>query len=72
MIEKILLVVSPKLWQKIYDSYFESHLPQLGQHPVANFVVQYVMASITDKSQVGQFFISLTTTKMSQATTKLV
>jgi len=59
MIEKILLVVSPKLWQKIYDSYFESHLPQLGQHPVANFVVQYVMASITDKSQANQVTVEL-------------
>ncbi|XP_015776998.1 PREDICTED: nucleolar protein 9-like [Acropora digitifera] len=59
MIEKILLVVSPKLWQKIYDSYFESHLPQLGQHPVANFVVQYLMASITDKSQANQVIVEL-------------
>lgn len=59
MIEKIFLVVSPKLWQKIYHSYFESHLPQLGQHPVANFVVQYLMASITYKSQANQVIVEL-------------
>lgn len=53
MIEKILHVVTPELWQEIYESYFNSHVPQLAQHPIANFIVQHLMASATDKSQVG-------------------
>lgn len=53
VIEKILHVVSPELWQEIYNSYFNTHVPQLAQHPIANFIVQHLMASVADKSQVG-------------------
>ena len=53
MIEKILHVVTPELWQEIYEAYFDGHVPQLAQHPIANFIVQHLMASATDKTQVG-------------------
>ena len=53
MIEKILHVVTPELWQEIYDAYFDDHLPQLAHHPIANFIVQHLMTSVTDKTQVG-------------------
>lgn len=53
LIEKILHVVTPELWQEIYDSYFNNHLVQLSSHPIANFIVQHLMASTTDKSQVS-------------------
>lgn len=53
MIEKILHVATPELWQEIYESYFSTHIPQLAQHPIANFIVQHLMASTTNKPQVG-------------------
>ena len=53
MIEKILHVVTPELWQEIYESYVDGHVPQLALHPIANFIVQHLMASATDKIQVG-------------------
>ena len=52
MIEKILHIVTPELWQEIYESYFNTHVSQLAQHPIANFIVQHLMASAMDKSQV--------------------
>ena len=53
MIEKILHVVTPDLWQEIYETYFSPHLPQLAQHPIANFIVQHLMASAREKLHVG-------------------
>ena len=46
-------MVTPELWQEIYNSYFSGHLVQLSSHPIANFIVQHLMASTTEKSQVG-------------------
>ena len=60
MVEKILHVVTPELWQEIYDSYFNTHLVQLSCHPIANFIVQHLMASTTDKAQVRFVFCYLT------------
>jgi len=59
MIEKILHVVTPELWQEIYNSYFNTHVPQLAQHPIANFIVQHLMASVADKSQAKQIIAEL-------------
>lgn len=50
-------MVTPELWQEIYDSYFSDHLVQLSSHPIANFIVQHLMASTTDKSQVGNGYL---------------
>ncbi|KAL9975890.1 hypothetical protein ACROYT_G013107 [Oculina patagonica] len=59
LIEKILHVVTPELWQEIFDSYFKEHLVQLSSHPIANFIVQHLMASTTDKSQAKQMIAEL-------------
>lgn len=59
MIEKILHVVTPELWQEIYDAYFDDHLPQLAHHPIANFIVQHLMTSVTDKTQAKQIIAEL-------------
>jgi len=59
LIEKILHVVTPDLWQEIYHSYFSKHLVQLSSHPIANFIVQHLMASSTEKSQAEQMIAEL-------------
>ncbi|XP_068697394.1 nucleolar protein 9-like isoform X2 [Montipora foliosa] len=59
MIEKILHVVTPELWQEIYDAYFDDHLPELAHHPIANFIVQHLMTSVTDKTQAKQIIAEL-------------
>ncbi|PFX35048.1 nucleolar protein 9-like [Stylophora pistillata] len=59
LVEKILHVVTPELWREIYDSYFNTHLVQLSCHPIANFIVQHLMASTTDKAQAKQILAEL-------------
>lgn len=59
LIEKILHVVTPELWQEIYSSYFNDHLVQLSSHPIANFIVQHLMASTTEKLQAEQMIAEL-------------
>lgn len=59
LIEKILHVLKPELWQEIYNSYFSDHLVQLSSHPIANFIVQHLMTSTTEKSQAEQMISEL-------------
>lgn len=40
LLEKILQVASPALFQKFYTSYFRGRLAKLSFHPVANYVIQ--------------------------------
>ncbi|KAF9950954.1 Nucleolar protein 9 [Modicella reniformis] len=40
LLEKIVQVASPALFQKFYTSYFRGRLSKLSFHPVANYVIQ--------------------------------
>ncbi|KAG0254284.1 Nucleolar protein 9 [Mortierella polycephala] len=40
LLEKIVRVASPALFQKFYTSYFRGRLSKLSFHPIANYVIQ--------------------------------
>ncbi|KAG0197554.1 Nucleolar protein 9 [Mortierella sp. GBA30] len=40
LLEKIMQVASPALFQKFYTSYFRGRLVKLSFHPIANYVIQ--------------------------------
>ena len=40
LLEKIVQVASPALFQKFYTSYFRGRLVKLSHHPIANYVIQ--------------------------------
>ncbi|EDO33027.1 predicted protein [Nematostella vectensis] len=48
LMEKLLHTAPPKLYKKLYKTFFKSHLVTLAQHPTCNFLVQHLLASTTD------------------------
>ena len=59
VVEKILHVVSPELHFELYTTFFKDHLPELVQHPIANYIVQHLLASCRGKAQVLYRFTCL-------------
>ncbi|KAG0218462.1 armadillo-type protein [Mortierella sp. GBAus27b] len=46
LLEKIVQVASPALFQKFYTSYFRGRLAKLSFHPVANYVIQQFFVNV--------------------------
>ncbi|XP_069687625.1 nucleolar protein 9 [Periplaneta americana] len=49
LVEAALVTASPATWTRIYEQCFRGQLATLAQHPMANFSVQKLLDSCTDK-----------------------
>ena len=52
-VQVILSVAPAEILEQIEHKFFRNHLAYLAMHPVANFVVQALLGSITKSPQVG-------------------
>lgn len=53
---QVILSVAPiEILEQIEQRFFRNHLAYLGMHPVANFVTQALLGSITKSPQVSTF-----------------
>ncbi|KAJ3300786.1 Nucleolar protein 9 [Borealophlyctis nickersoniae] len=59
LMEKIFAVARPELFHRLYVVYFRQHLLDLCRHPVANFVVQQLIANTKNATQVEVLFDEL-------------
>ncbi|KAF9200721.1 Nucleolar protein 9, partial [Haplosporangium sp. Z 27] len=53
LLEKIVQVASPALFQKFYTSYFRNRLIKLSFHPIANYVIQQLFVHVKTELQLG-------------------